>query len=155
MKRFIVVALSITTLALAAALPVGADTVGDASPACADIALEGSNAAYHVASEPNNSVTGIVSLNDTSCRGILYEMWVSYTSGGQRTVRVDIERGNGVDAFVRFEVDNVFSDDGTVCVGFTTSRGPNLLDRAPDAFSPPTTGCVTVAADVSGGGSFW
>jgi hypothetical protein len=154
MKRLVLVALAVTALALVSALPGGADTVGDASPACADIS-EGSNAAYNVEGVPNNSVTGILFLSDTSCRGIFYEMWVSYTSGGQQKVRVDINRGDGVNPFVRFEIDNVFSDDGTVCVGFTTSRGPNLLDRAPDPFSPPATGCVTVVADSSGGGSFW
>ncbi len=153
MKRFVLLALSATALALAAALPVGADTVGDASPACADI--DSGGAFYHVASDPTNSVTGSVLLNDTSCRGIFYQMWVSYSSGGHRKIRVDTEKGDGVNPFVRFEVDNVSSDDGTVCVAFTTSRGSNLLDRAPNGFSPPATGCVTITADDVGSGGFW
>jgi len=153
MKRFVLVGLAAASLALTAALPVSADTVGDASPACADIAEGG--ASYNVLGEPNNSVTGSVLLNDTSCRGIFHEMWVSYTSGGQSVNRVDIVRGDGANPFVRFEVDNVVSDDGTACVGFTTSRGRNLLDAAPNAFSPPATGCVTITADSPPSGGFW
>jgi hypothetical protein len=152
-KRVLAVLPLAAALALAAASPIGADTDFDASPACADINSGG--AFYHVASDPSNSVTGSVLLNGTSCRGIFYQMWVSYSSGGHRKVRVDVQKGDGVNADVHFEADNVSSDDGTVCVAFTTSRGSNILDRAPNGFSQPATGCVTIIADVTPSGSFW
>jgi len=160
MKRFVLVALSATALALAAALPVGADTVGDASPACADI-TEG-HAAFNFPAQGNATATGSLFTNAASCTNVTYTMWVSFaTREGETMLKVATLAGDG----------SAFFDDGTdfvgiftvrvpknvesICIGFTTSQGSTILDKAPDAFSPPSTGCVSLAQNESGGGFFW
>jgi len=166
MKRVLALLPVAAALALAVALPVGADSVGEVSPACADI-TEG-HAAFNVpragSLQGGADVTGSLITAAASCPNVKYAMWVSYSTGdgdGATTFKVDKLAGDGSAVF----------DDGTdfvgvfslqvpkkvasVCIGFTTSQGPTLVDTAPDAFSPPSTGCVPLGQNESGGGFFW
>jgi len=159
MKRFVLVVLSATALAFAAALPVGADTVGDAPP-CADILSGG--ASFNVPPQGGADVTGSLITAAASCPNVRYTMWVSYWTGdGTTTFKVDKFVGDGSALFEDgTDFVGVFSVQVpkkvlSVCIGFTTSQSSTILDKAPDAFSPPSTGCVSLGQNESGGGSFW
>jgi hypothetical protein len=89
-------------------------------------------------------------------------MWVSYqVPGGGTRVKLDRISGDG-SAFFEDGRDFVSPFSVTVppnlesvCVGFTTSSGQTILDTAPNAFSPPSTGCVVITPDSPGGGGAW
>jgi hypothetical protein len=160
MKRVLALLPVAAALALAAALPVGADTVGEVSPACVDI-TEG-HAAFNVPAQGGATATGSLVTAAASCPNVTYTMWVSYSAGnGATTLRVDTLAGDGsalyedgTDFVGNFSV-RVPKSVTSVCIGFTTSEGSTILDKAPDAFSPPSTGCVALAQNESGGGFFW
>jgi hypothetical protein len=145
MNRLTLLALVICgALAFTAASGV-AEPEGTVQPACADI-TDGS-AFYHVNTDPANTVQGTIFLAAPSCKDVTYTVTVSYLSGGKTKVKTLSFKGNGVDDFLRFTVPNVSSDDGTVCVSFSTSKGSKVYDTAPDS------GCVPVAEDSGPAGS--
>lgn len=145
MKRLTLLALLVCgTLALGATTAVAEDP-GTVQPACADI-TDGS-AFYHVNTDPANTVQGTIFLAAPSCKDVTYTVTVSYLSGGKTKVKTLSFKGNGVDDFLRFTVPNVSSDNGVVCVSFSTSKGTKVYDNAPDS------GCVPVAEDSGPAGS--
>jgi hypothetical protein len=166
MRKVFLALLLITATALAVGLPAAADTLGDATPACADIDDNpGGAAGFNLPETGRATVTGSVTVAAASCPSVDYTMWVSYqTAGGQTTtthVKLDQISGD----------DSAFFEDGrdlvgtfsvtvprnltSVCVGFSTSSGSSTLDTAPNAFSPPSTGCVVITPDSPGGGGAW
>jgi hypothetical protein len=156
--RKVLLALVVTAAAaLAVGLPAGADTVGDATPACADIDNNpGGTAGFNLQDTGRATVTGSVTLADVSCANVVYTMWVSYQNAAGRTfVRSDQLSGDGTSNFVGVFSVTVPRNLTSVCVGFTTSSGSTILDRAPNAFSPPSTGCVSITPDSPGGGGAW
>jgi hypothetical protein len=157
MKKVFLALLLAGTAALAVGLPAGADTVGDATPACADIDnTPGGAAGFNLQDTGRATVTGSVTLADVSCATVVYTMWVSYQNVAGRTfVKSDQLSGDGTSNFVGVFSVTVPRNLTSVCVGFTTSSGSTTLDTAPDAFSPPSTGCVVITPDSPGGGGAW
>jgi hypothetical protein len=145
MKRLTLLALLVCGALALTATPAVAEEPGTVQPACADI-TDGS-AFYHVQTDPTNTVTGTIFLAAPSCKDVTYTVTVSYLSGGKTKVKTYSVKGNGVDDFIRFTVPNVSSDDGVVCVSFSTSKGNNVYDLAPDS------GCVPIAEDSGPAGS--
>jgi hypothetical protein len=102
-----------------------------------------------------------VTVAAASCTTVDYTMWVSYqTPGGGTRVKVDRISGDGSAFFDGRDIVQTFSvtvppNLTSVCVGFTTSSGQTILDTAPNAFSPPSTGCVVITPDSPGGGGAW
>ena len=150
MKRRVLAIAAAAALALVAALPAGATHGGDAEPSCADIT--GGSAAYDPAT---GMVTGSVTTASASCRGVLYTMWVQYTTDGRTMLRRAVIAGDDDALFGEegdlvgvFTLHGVQSDTGTVCVSFTSSRGLDVYDAAPD------NGCVEVGEGAIGGSPF-
>jgi hypothetical protein len=162
MKKVFLALVLVAATALAVGLPAGADTTGDALPACADIDNDpGGAAGFNVAETGRATVTGSVTVAAASCTTVDYTMWVSYqTPGGGTRVKVDRISGDGSAFFDGRDIVQTFSvtvppNLTSVCVGFTTSSGQTILDTAPNAFSPPSTGCVVITPDSPGGGGAW
>lgn len=150
MKRTVFAIAAAAALALVAAVPAGATHGGDAEPACADIT--GGSASYDPATA---TVTGSVTTAAASCRGVIYTMWVQYTSDGRTMLRRAVIAGDDDALFGEegdlvgvFTLHGIFSDADVVCVSFTSSRGTEVYDYAPDA------GCVEVGPGAPGGSAF-
>jgi hypothetical protein len=139
MKRLFLALLLATGLSLAVTLTAVADPVGNEEPACGNIISGG--AAYFETFEPQNTAFGSITLAAPSCKDVSYTMYVTYISGGKEKTKSQTIRGDGESDFLRFTIPNVSSDTGTVCVYFETTKGNNVIDRAPDE------GCRTVIAD--------
>ena len=165
MRKMILGVLLAVTAALAAGLPAAADTVGDATPACADI-VDGT-AVYDVPatdSDPTThgpaTVTGSFNVNDdiANCPNVTYAMWVSWQRDGKTFFRVDTSPEPSILATNTGTFSQVVpAGIPSVFVGFTTSSGFTIIDRAPNAFSPPSTGGVQVFENAGspGGGTPW
>lgn len=149
MKRFVVVVFAAALLALGGAVPISADTTGDAPLGCADIASGG--VSYNFTAEPAQTVTGSLTTVDPACGAVIFTLHVEYVSGGSTVSKSDSVRGRPTSTTVGgFEVTGVSADGGTegsVCTWFTSSFRGFELDRAPNE------GCVVVPADGSAGGA--
>ena len=137
-------------LALAAAVPASGAGAGDAEPACADITT--GSAAYDPATA---TVTGSATTASASCRGVVYTIFVEYVSDGRTMLRRAVIAGDDDALFGEegdlvgvFTLHGVFADAEVVCVSFTSSRGLDVYDYAPDA------GCVPVGPGAPGGSAF-
>ena len=162
MRKVLLALLLAGATALAVGLPAAADTRGDALPACADIDDNpGGAAGFNLPETGRATVTGSVTVAAASCTTVDYTMWVSYqTSSGGTRFKLDRISGDGSAFFDGRDIVGTFSvtvppNLASVCVGFTTSSGLTILDTAPNAFSPPSTGCVVITPDSPGGGGAW
>jgi hypothetical protein len=155
MKRLTAALLLAGAVALGAASAASADAVGDsAGPACTDIVF--GNASYNVQNPPFNTVTATIEYSAATCTNVQYVLVVSYLSDGKTKVKDQVLKGNVATAIdpntgqtvgiLSFQINNVVSDDGNVCVATYTTSGSKLYDSSPDS------GCVTISADSSGGG---
>jgi hypothetical protein len=155
MKRFAAALLLTGAVALGAASAASADAVGDSTgPACTDIVTGA--ATYNVANPPFNTVTATIEYSAATCTNVQYVLVVSYLSDGKTKVKDQVLKGDGSTAvdpttgqtvgILSFQINNVSSDDGNVCVATYTTSGSKLYDSSPES------GCVTIAADSSGGG---
>src|SRR5437588_9759493 len=151
MKKLTTVLLLAGTLALAVASGAAGDATGDSTgPACSDIVTGG--AAYNVINpdtgEPTvNTVTATIYYAAPTCTNVQYTLVVTYTTAdGKAKTKTQTIKGDGSSSSLSFQINNVSSGDGTVCVYTTTGSGGKDYDRSPD------TGCTTLTADSSGGG---
>ena len=150
MKGRVLAIASAAALALVAALPAGADHGGETEPSCADII--GGSAAYDPAT---GTVTGSVTTASASCRGVIYTILVQYESDGRTMLRRAVIAGDDDALFGEegdlvgvFTLHGIFADAEVVCVSFTSGRGMDVHDYAPD------TGCVEVGPGAPGGSAF-
>jgi hypothetical protein len=149
MRRIVLGAILIAVLALAVALPAGADPRGGVDPACADITAAAAN--YDTS---QHSIGSNVRTAEPTCKNVNYTVWIAYASSdnGLLVQTSQTQRGNGVDisgtGIVVFDLlQGVNAANDKVCVRFTSSRGKgdNIYDWAPD-----TSAKVTPFLDGSG-----
>jgi hypothetical protein len=146
MRKVLWALLLATALSLAVTVSAAGDPVGNEQPPCGDIVNGG--AGYHVLSEPQQTVTGSDLLAAPSCKDVSYTLFVTYTTGGREKVKSQTLKGDGVSDFIFFQINNVLADEGTEpCAYSETTKGNNVIDRAPD------TGCVPLPVDSSPGSS--
>ena len=154
MRKVLVLPLLALAVVLPAALATAADDVD--GPACANITDP--DFFYAPGEETVNVNLHIDAAS--SCPFIRYTLFAQDETGVSTIVAEASVQGDGEPLFgsptdvVSVEATTT-EQDGTVCVYATTSVGPHVFDRAPDAdgvSTPPDADCVELRPGDSGGG---
>jgi len=162
MKRVVLLAALGIGLGVVAS-PAGAGSAGTGCIAAGGADIVGASVSYDGPGQPPDTVTGGPRTATASCKDVLFTMTVvGYDASGNSlgTLGVAQSKGSELPFVGQLSVSGITAP--YVCVYFTSSRGSNVYDVAPDSMCPTTfdpanqpPGVFAPGEGSPGGGGFY